>query len=477
MDVLKGKDLITLSIFRCKICSGRLHSPVFKVGDFGNICARCYEKSAYVDVTEYFEIETILSELDVSCNYAEAGCTYKGPYHKTCDHEERCCFRKRPCPFTYLSQCDFEFVHRKDIIQHISEEHLKNILAVENGCVDVENPTASESEAMYFLEIDQIGILLRVKVSVEKRLVYYSFYHFGDLQGRHINLSSSAFEKCEKNDKVVHESEITRKLDKSRAYKVKFSTLKHLGCFEKINICLNFELKVGESGYDEECAKNVAYSRCLQCNEYVTDLWWCFGCYSRGCTKCKQNLTIGQICQYTSCRKPTFIYVNFSDAGIILRIPCKNEGCSQIVKSHVYKLHCNYQCLFKMHRCFAEHCEFQGFTYDFVEHIFSKHQFENTKQFSLQRNTSCTRLFSNGSDTFLHKCLITNKNELIVECVKLTEPFRDDSCVWIVDIIYRSRRPLTVRGDYSLGGWTRTLAVGEYIDKDLLSLETNVKRI
>lgn len=475
------EDVISLPSFRCNICSCRLQSPVLKVGNFGNICVSCYERSAYTDVTENSEIEMILSKLDVPCNFAELGCTYKGPYYKTCGHEKVCRFRKRLCPFSYLLECAYQFVKSEDVVHHIRKHHEKKVIKVENDHCNAENPTAHDPDVMYLLQLDRIWILVRAKLKIEKELIYYAFYHFGDLQGRLINIRSTAFENSKRNNRVTHESKITLKFDKSNAFQAKMLTLKHLGYYKKIKISLALDKSTIRSSCEEVPAKNDFWSRCRKCSKYVNALWFCPNCYSRECEQCKEQLDKAEplYCYEQSCRKYSCFYFNLADAGITRQVRCENDGCNQIIRGNadVYRVHRDYQCPIKVHQCIVENCRFKDSTYKFIEHTFTKHQRENTNKFSIKSSTSHTRLFSNGDDIFLHKYFLNDEKELQLECVKLTEPFWDDACVWIVNVICKSGQPVTVRGDYTLKGFTRKMAVGEYIEKDSLLLEIHIKRI
>lgn len=474
MECLKVQDVICLSIFKCKICDSRLRTPIFEVGGLGNICGRCYERSAYINVTPNMEIKNFLEKLYVPCNFAERGCTFQAVYSRTCDHEMyECRFRNKICPFAYEDQqCEFEYQDSKNLIDHIQKNHTESVLEVKNNSVQVKNPTETHPNSFYLLQADNTFVLLRTMLNTLKERIYYAFYHFYDVGQDDINISSPAFDDWDGNVKLNHLSKVSYKFPTEDTLIVRFPKLKDLNSLEAINIEIRVEETVDELRDEVKKLTISKWAKCKKCFKIVEDVVYCSRCNDMACQKCKSN-------RNNCCYGCSLAVINLAMLGACTEFLCENAGCNQMIRGDLYDIHQQYQCFKKEYKCLYTNCTFKGFLREYLQHVVETHKSSINQMSFLKRGASIESDYTNGDDIFSHRCSFSEQNELKIKAIKVTEPFWTNDYICVITVRLKSTyQSITIQGDYTTEGYSKTIQLGDTVGtSELLIMETLIRRI
>lgn len=468
MESIKVENIIQLTIFKCKICDLRLQAPILQVGGLWNICGSCYERSAYINVTSNSEIEAFLSTLYVPCNFAKRGCTFEGAYIKTCRHErDECRFRNRKCPFAYINHdCEYEYIDSTDIVKHIQENHTDSIINELLLRFEVQNPTESHPNCFYLIQVHNNTFILLRAMRIEQHICY-AFYYFDNIKPENVHISSNAFGSNPESFEFMHESMISKAFPLKNACIVPLSTLEDLDCLENITIFNGWAICqiVGNKKISEI---NKTWVKCKKCLQIVKDVTICSRCNETACRKCGN----ASCCGYST------IAVDLEKMKASSEFLCENTGCNQIIKGDLYKEHVKWQCLKTKFKCIYKSCTFDGPYREHLRHMSVNHKHSPNNILDLQRNKWIKSFHSNGNDAFHHMYYLTEKNELMMIAIKLTEPFWTSDYMYIITIksYFSIHQFVTIQGDYTPESYTKKVQLGDYITGSV-NVTTLVKRI
>lgn len=459
MDILKTQEVLALTIFKCKVCCRRLQPPIFQMAH-GNVCGDCHFFTAFTNTKRNIEAETFLSKLYCACNFAENGCTYEGPFYKTCNHEQKCRFRSRKCPIGYQEVCEFEYANSDAIIEHIRSDHEEIVLIAENDYIEFRNPTELRPNLFYLLQNGSVSILLRTMFKLTKDRMYYIFYHFG----QEVVSLALTINEWRVTLMTKHESEMCFKFDTQNCYKVASAECESLA---KVRFPTKSKIEYTEDNVErgQGILGAICDSCCYMVEEFIR---YCPDCSNVACYKCN------------SCDCCTRRYlINLTKAKVMTSFPCPNTGCQQIIGTRKYDFHRLYQCPFKVEICKEHDCLWSGCYLEYVKHRLEKHSLiVNDKNCYLTGGREFTNYFVNGDDLFIHKYKLTvSKNEFEIVTIKLTTPCWSDSHTWTIKVkTVDQGRSITLTGNYTISECRAKLNILNYYYNGGLLLETYVKR-
>ncbi|GJQ78752.1 hypothetical protein Trydic_g2786 [Trypoxylus dichotomus] len=251
MNVLEVKDILNLSLFHCKLCGNRLQRPIIQITTVGNFCGCCYEVSCPGAIAlRNMELEALLSDLYLPCNYARKGCKVNGFFNDICDHEILCCFRKKSCPLKSVNLCEDDLTSLDELIEHFKRRHAQNVVHVTPDYISVKNPDHSISDTFYLLVVDEMYFMLRAKFDMFKGRILYEFYCCNyNVQVTNVNFSivlkydNSTFNMSDMRVRRLHEGEFPYVLNIKDASKISLATLESFDCLK--NIIIRVDTNVG----------------------------------------------------------------------------------------------------------------------------------------------------------------------------------------------------------------------------------------
>ncbi|KAK9688114.1 Seven in absentia protein family [Popillia japonica] len=386
MNILTTKDILDLSICRCRSCQRRLRYPIMEIAGFGNVCGNCYETTLYTNAVRNNELCTLMEKLHFSCYYEEDGCTFNGSFQATYEHERRCQFRIRRCPFIYQNECDKK-IRMSDIAAHIDEDHADNILVVED------------------------------EILLAEEEMLYTFYQ---LSGEISNLKfhSIGFDKFDNKGRLMCEYELRQKFDVENAFRVDLKSSRYI---EKMKIYFSNNI---------ETVQEVL----------TTKIWWqCRNCLrttntSRFCSNCRKSVETCRHCNIKCCSDSKYNWNLSEDIHVSSAFVCKSTGCNQLIRGDKYLAHKNYQCRFISRECLfcIEHFTVK----DMIPHILNNHKNDiNLISCLIQLDKPIKYVYINDVDAFVAECsLPSSTKHLSIKMIKFTEPNWDADYVWKMHI-------------------------------------------
>ncbi|GJQ78754.1 hypothetical protein Trydic_g2788 [Trypoxylus dichotomus] len=459
---LTDQDLSDLTIFRCRLCTRRLQVPIMGVGVFGNICGSCYQKSPCTEVVENVELDRLMAKLWFPCNYSEEGCMFYGTFYTACEHEKRCCFKRRACPFTYQNKCESETCYNlTEIVDHVNEQHPDDVVIPEDGNLTIRNPSEETPDLLYFIDFDDSYFLLRAVLKKSDCIVVYSFIHLlNNTSPKTIKFSSVAFSSTTKKTFEVNEFDWLQN-NIENIFTVDLNVLKRLNFKEEIKISISIE---NVSTTKQACVarplrEGLAWWKCRLCRKIANQAYVCScerlyscGCLDK-CSKCKREL----------------ILIDFLEVGIKHKFACEYKQCHKLIRGDKYDIHSNYQCLVKYHTCLF--CRLRFEVPEMIAHLLETHKTKvNQRMCSMDLNSTANFIFHNYTDTFIQRYSLSAAGQFSLETIKLTEPQWDRSYVWRV-VIKREHDNLvtSIAGDCSMDCNSGNLDVTFYMEDQKLT--------
>lgn len=174
-DTLKifSKQMLSEKVFNCSLCEKLLIAPIMLVEDVGNICHPCFSKDKPEQEAKSglrnVQLERVLQEVIVPCQFQEKGCSKEMPYKLLQEHQEACRFRNMKC-LLLNSNCDWTGFP-KDFASHFIT-HKDNVIQAENNLYFF---------TLNFRETGEIIKMLKsqckhcfIKITITEDSVYYN---------------------------------------------------------------------------------------------------------------------------------------------------------------------------------------------------------------------------------------------------------------------------------------------------------------
>ncbi|KAK9751533.1 Seven in absentia protein family [Popillia japonica] len=261
INILETKDLLELSLLKCKICCRRLQSPILQVSGFDNVCGSCTSDS---NAKRNVDLEALLEKLYLPCNYAESGCKFEGNFDDVCIHEKVCCFQELKCPLAPYGQCNGDL---DNIVEHIESKHPDNVLKVVANHVYVRNPNAEKTTAIYLFAVDNLRFVLSAKLDAKKDQISYAFYCLNyDVNMDDVKISIPLKDdnlNC--NVEIIHvkqlgKGEVPSMFYEKNVIKMKCIILEIFGCSDTITIRIDITKSVALIEETDELCNSFAGS-------------------------------------------------------------------------------------------------------------------------------------------------------------------------------------------------------------------------
>lgn len=477
INLLDSKDLLELSLLKCKVCSARLQSPVLQVGVFGNVCGTCYSTTVYTDAVRNVDLEALLQKLYLPCNYAEQGCDFEGSFDEVCAHEKRCFFLRKNCPLAERQQCETGLTDSDDIIAHMKSEHPDNVLSIVDGYISVKNPFKSDVDRFYLLVVDKMTFILQARFDTDKKVILYKFYSLNyctDIEHVKMAIMLKFDETIFTVDNIqierLRKGELPYLFNDTNATKLQLALLESLNSLDNIIIRVN----------TDECTKfertsDQFWYQCFQCLTYSPDII--------GCSYCKRP-SRGSCCDTDRCKPKCYCensdtLVCLSAAKITTKsiIPCRNIGCNYKINSADYKLHVESQCRFR--ECGCPFCpKWQGISIDLGTHITREHaERVNRNSIRITTGTSSPFCFMKNNDVFMQTYEMWYPY-FNVTTEQLHTPNNGDSYMWQIYFKHPIKKYETVISDVCAGdNCNKTIDISDYANEDTLTVKVLFARI
>ncbi|KAK9722138.1 Seven in absentia protein family [Popillia japonica] len=387
INVLETKDLLELSLLKCKICDRRLQSPILQVSGFANVCGSC---TCDTSTERNVELEALLQKLYLPCNYAGRGCEFEGSFDEVCIHEKRCGFQQLKCPLASYEQCDGDL---DNIIEHIESKHPDNVVTAVGNHVSVKNPNTAVRSVIYLLVVDNLRFVLSAQLDVTKGHILYAFYCLNYDYINRDDVKVSILLKYENTNcnvdnihvKQLRKGELPHMLYEDDIVKLKCIVLESFGCTDTINIKIDTAKSVLIENVTAKLNKRVTpLYKCRNCSAIAKTIHYCSTTENIIC--CEKCFVHDYDC-YCSCgiqyndtrchpNSEPHIRIYLSSFNLLTTLACTNTGCREEIHPDNYDTHTKSECRFRQVTCsFSPNssCKWTGAFIDLISHIREEH--------------------------------------------------------------------------------------------------------
>lgn len=434
INILETKDLLELSLLKCKICCRRLQSPILQVSGFDNVCGSCTSDS---NAKRNVDLEALLEKLYLPCNYAESGCKFEGNFDDVCIHEKVCCFQELKCPLAPYGQCNGDL---DNIVEHIESKHPDNVLKVVANHVYVRNPNAEKTTAIYLFAVDNLRFVLSAKLDAKKDQISYAFYCLNyDVNMDDVKISIPLKDdnlNC--NVEIIHvkqlgKGEVPSMFYEKNVIKMKCIILEIFGCSDTITIRIDITKSVALVEETDELCNSFAGSwyKCSFCSKAAKNIHYCNrthrivccekcfkGDYHFHCS-CSPNNSMSNSKTHTESITIHSV-LNLDSFKPNRTLQCGNTGCNKEIYGLRYESHSKLECRFRQVNCSfstSTSCEWTGTFTDFIAHLTEDHADrvnQNSCEILNTNGTSQQLCFVKQNKTFLQTYQIGNNQQLAV---------------------------------------------------------------
>ncbi|GJQ65891.1 hypothetical protein Trydic_g3991 [Trypoxylus dichotomus] len=435
-SVLTAEDVASLTIFRCSLCCRRLHIPIMHDKLHSNVCGSCYRKSPSTDVTENIELDLLMAKLRFPCNYKLERCTLYGQFYKTCEHEERCPFKQRSCPFAYINKCESETSYNlSDMIVHVHRQHRNDTLPVyihgiENNPLEetlklrIKNPSEEIPDLLYFISLYDKYVLLKTTWKSNACMVY-TFFHLVGHGSRTINWIFSGFSSPPKEDLEMLEVDLFQCYG-SETFTTHLNLLKNLNSEKEIKVYIRFA-QLPPPDDTSLFRRGSVWWQCKLCNGIVNKV----DCCSRYLKPIKCILCKATKCQECNEAPCSTELIDFSTWGLDSVFSCKI--CTLLIRGDKYDIHRKYQCDTLHSEC--PFCQKKITFSKMIAHLMDSHSaYVNSEYCMASVGSERTLVFTNHTNIFIRKYILSTDGRFSVQTIKMSSPYWDSCYLWKIDI-------------------------------------------
>ncbi|KAK9708536.1 Seven in absentia protein family [Popillia japonica] len=457
INILETKDLLELSLLKCKVCRRRLQSPILQVSGFANACGTC---NSDTNAERNVDLEALLQKLYLPCNYAERGCEFEGNFDDVCIHEKVCRFQKIKCPLASYEQCDG---HLDNIVEHMESKHPDNVLTVIGSHVSVKNPNVENTGVFYLLVAENLRFILRAELNVKRGRILYAFYCLNyNVNIDHLKISILLkYENTNCNVENIHviqlgKGEVPRMFHEKDVVKLKYGILENFGCRDNITIKIDtaksvtpetITAKLNESAVTSfyKCTKCSVTSKHIHYCSKTNAIVCCENCFKGGyqshCGCSTDSMATYKSSNY-SYNQAAHITIHFviklDEIKANTTFLCTNIGCNQQINGSDYEIHTKSQCRFRKVSCSfstSTSCNWVGNFTDFISHLTKDHTDrvnQNSCEIVNSSGTSQQLCFIKDNKTFLQTYQISNNQQLAVTTRVIDGKEIEDRYKWLI---------------------------------------------